>query len=76
MAPPPAGGPPSYDPFQSPATNGTSNGTGNNIDEAFDVLGSRTSPAKVAASTGQILDFFDPLSGTQPTPCSLSVCVC
>lgn len=77
-AAPPAGG--AFDPFQSPATNGTSNGTGNNIDEAFDVLGSRTSPAKAASSTGQNLDFFDPLAGTQPWPRSsppeLFVCVC
>ncbi|KAL4240939.1 Epsin-2 [Mactra antiquata] len=37
------------DPFQSSTTNGTS--TGNNIDDAFDVLSSRMSPAKALETT-------------------------
>ncbi|XP_052767053.1 epsin-2-like isoform X1 [Mya arenaria] len=48
--------------FQSPPTNGTPNNTGHNIDEAFDVLGTRTSPAKTDLISGQSLDIFDPLA--------------
>ncbi|WAQ95252.1 EPN1-like protein [Mya arenaria] len=52
--------------FQSPPTNGTPNNTGHNIDEAFDVLGTRTSPAKTDLISGQSLDIFDPLAANNP----------
>ena len=56
-----AADPPAFDPFSSPPTNGTS---GNNIDDAFDMLSSRTSPAVMSSTTGQSLAMFDPLAGT------------
>ncbi|XP_060583001.1 epsin-1-like isoform X2 [Ruditapes philippinarum] len=62
-APLATGGSP-YDPFQS---NGTSNGMGNNLDDDFDVLSSRMSPAKTTETTGQNLDMFDPLAEKETT---------
>ncbi|XP_052234444.1 epsin-1-like isoform X4 [Dreissena polymorpha] len=50
--------------FNTHSSNGTSHATGNNIDEAFDVLGTRMSPPKTSSGggTGQGLDIFDPFA--------------
>ena len=50
--------------FQSPTANGTNDM--NNVDDGFEMLSSRSSPAKPASTTGQHLQMFDPLAGTQP----------
>ncbi|WAQ95294.1 EPN2-like protein [Mya arenaria] len=62
----PWGSPAHQAPPPSPPTNGTPNNTGHNIDEAFDVLGTRTSPAKTDLISGQSLDIFDPLAANNP----------
>lgn len=66
--------------FNSHSSNGTSHATGNNIDEAFDVLGTRMSPAKTSGGgeTGQGLDIFDPFAGTLLLPlkyCAILRCM-
>ncbi|XP_053393478.1 epsin-1-like isoform X3 [Mercenaria mercenaria] len=68
---PTAAGESPYDPFQS---NGTTNGTGNNLDDDFDVLSSRMSPAKPTETSGQNLDMFDPLAdgGASTDPWNMS----
>lgn len=66
------------DPFLSSTTNGTTSAVGNNIDDAFDVLSARMSPAKTLETTGQSLLMFDPLAGTwlnAHAVCAMT-CVC